>query len=354
MHGLRRCPFDGQAGALLRGTAAMIASRRTLLLAAGAAPLASPALGQPLAGGRTVRLIVPFPPGGAIDILGRLFADRLAPALGQNVVVENRAGAGGLIGADAVAKGDRDGSIIGIIGVTTLCAAQFMQQRMPFDPQRDLSLVTQVTDGALLCVVNAQTAQRNGWTDFRRLILWSRANPEQLRMGSSGNGTSSHLNIAAINRFADAKILHVPYRGGGPAINDLLAGTIDMMFDVSPALMPHVESGRFRALAVSSGQRLSFMPDMPAMSDFADLGLADHSVITWNAIATAGGTPEPIVRRLFDAFRAVAAQQDFVDRLKPLGFGTVLSANSAALAQLVRDETPRWQRLVEISGARLD
>lgn len=331
------------------------ATRRALLLAAGAMPLAAPALqAQPVAGGRTVRLIVPFPPGGAIDILGRLIADKLGPALGQNVVVENRSGAGGLIGADAIAKGDRDGTVIGIVGVTTLCAAQFMQARMPFDPQRDLAPVTQITDGALLCVVNAETARRHGWSDFRKLIEWSRANPEQVRMGSSGNGTSSHLNIAAINRFADAKILHVPYRGGGPAINDLVAGNIDMMFDVSPALMPHVEAGRFRALAVSSGRRLSFMPDMPAMSDFADLGLGEHSVITWNAIATANGTPEPVIQRLFEAMRAVAAQQDFVDRLKPLGYGTVVSENPAALAQLVRDETPRWQRLVEISGARLD
>ncbi len=333
----------------------MTATRRAFLLAAGSLPLSAPALhAQPVAGGRTVRLIVPFPPGGAIDILGRLLADRLGPVLGQNVVVDNRAGAGGLIGADVIAKGDRDGSVIGIVGVTTLCAAQFMQARMPFDPQRDLAPVSQITDGALLCVVNAESARRHGWTDFRAMIRWSRANPEQLKMGSSGNGTSSHLNIAAINRFADAKILHVPYRGGGPAINDLVSGTIDMMFDVSPALMPHVEAGRFRALAVSSGQRLSFMPDMPAMSDFADLGLGEHSVITWNAIVTAGGTPEPVVSRLFAALRAVAAQPDFVNRLMPLGYGTVVSETPAALTRLVQEETPRWQRLVEISGARLD
>lgn len=333
----------------------MTASRRALLLAASSAPLAAPALrAQPVAGGRTVRLVVPFPPGGAVDILGRLIADRLGPALGQNVVVENRGGAGGLIGADAVAKGDRDGSIIGLVSVTTLCAAQFMQARMPFDPVRDLAPVSQITDGALLCVVNAETARRNGWGDFRQLIQWSRANPEQVRMGSSGNGTSSHLNIAAVNRFADAKILHVPYRGGGPAINDLVAGTIDMMFDVSPALMPHVEAGRFKALAVSSGQRLPFMPDMPGMAEFADLGLGQHSLTTWNAIATAGGTPDPVIARLFEALRAVASQQDFVDRLKPLGYATVMSENPGGLARLVREETPRWQRLVEISGARLD
>ena len=329
------------------------------LLAAGAAGLAAPALaqpalGQPVGGGRTVRLIVPFPPGGAIDILGRLMAERMGPALGQNVVVDNRGGAGGLIGADAVAKGERDGTMIGLIGVTTLAAFPYMTARMPFDPARDLAPVSQITDGALLCVVNAETARRHGWTDFRKLVEWSRAHPEAVKMGSSGSGTSSHLNIEAINRFASAKILHVPYRGGGPAINDLVAGTIDMMFDVMPALMPHVESGRFLAFAVSSRARLSILPEVPGMGDFADLGLGEHNLVTWNAIMTAGGTPDPVVQRLHQAVLAVAADAAFRDRLKPLGYSTVTSPTPAALTALVEQERPQWRRLVEISGARLD
>lgn len=334
-----------------------MARRRHLLLGTAAGLLAAPAhapRAQPVAGGRPVRVIVPFPPGGALDILGRLIADRLGPVLGQTVVVENRAGAGGLIGAEAVARGEADGSVLGVIGAPTFCAYPFLHSRMPFDPQKDLKPVTQITDGALLCVVNAETARRNGWSDFRALIRWSRAHPEQVRMGSSGVGTSSHLNIAAINRFADARILHVPYRGGAPAINDLLAGVIDMMFDVMPALMPHVESGKFKALAVSSAEPLPVLPGVPGMRSFADLGLGDHSVETWNALATAGGTPDAVVRRLFEAVRAVAAQPDFVERLKPLGYGTVVSESPAALARLIAEETPRWQRLVEISGARLD
>jgi tripartite-type tricarboxylate transporter receptor subunit TctC len=334
-------------------TALPLPTRRALLLAGGTL-LAAPALAQPVAGGRPVRMIVPFPPGGAVDITSRLFAERLGPALGQTVVVENRAGAGGLIGADAIAKGEKDGSVLGLISATTHCAAQFMHARMPFNPQRDLLPITQLTDGALLCVVNAQTAQQRGWTDFRALIQWSRANPEQVRMGSSGSGTSSHLNISAINRFADAKILHVPYRGGGPAINDLVGGTIDMMFDVMPALMPHVEAGRFKALAVSSGDPIPLLPNIPGMKSFADLGLGDHSLVNWNVVTTAAGTPEPVVQRLFGAVRQIAAQRDFVERLRPLGYGIVLSASPAAAAEMIRAETPRWQRLVEISGARIE
>ena len=328
-------------------------SRRDLMVAGGAA-LATPAGAQPLAGGRAVRIVVPFPPGGAVDILGRLIADRLAPVLGQPVVVENRAGAGGILGADAVAKGERDGGVVGIIGVTTFAAFPYMTSRLPFDPARDFAPISQITDGALLCVVNAETARRRGWRDFRDVIRWSRAHPDEVKMGSSGAGTSSHLNIEAINVAAGARILHVPYRGGGPAINDLVAGTIDMMFDVMPALMPHVEAGRFLALAVSSKARLGILPEVPGMADFADLGLGEHDVVTWNAMVAPGGTPEPIVARLHAALLRVAAQPDFVERLKPLGYGTVTSPTPAALTALVESERPRWRRLVEISGARLE
>jgi tripartite-type tricarboxylate transporter receptor subunit TctC len=331
-----------------------VTTTRRGLLAGGGALLAAPALAQPLGGGRPVRIVVPFPPGGAVDILGRLIAERLGPVLGQTVVVENRGGAGGIIGADAVAKGDRDGTMLGLLGVAAFVAFPYMTSRLPFDPAKDFAPVSQITDGALLCVVNAETARRRGWTDFRSLVRWSRANPEEVKMGSSGSGTSSHINIEAINNFAGARILHVPYRGGGPAINDLVAGNIDMMFDVMPALMPHVEAGRFLAFAVSSKARLSILPQVPGMGDFADLGLGDHNLVTWNALVSAGGTPAPIVARLHAALAQVARQQDFVDRLKPLGYGTVTSASPEALAALIEEDRPRWRRLVEVSGARLD
>lgn len=324
--------------------------RRSLILGAAALPLAIPALAQ----GRPLRIIVPFPPGGAVDILGRVLAERLPSVLGTPVVVENRGGAGGLIGADALAKGDRDGTMIGLISVTTLCAFPFMTSRLPFNPRTDLAPVTQITDGALLCVVNAEKARREGWSDFRRLVTWSRANPEQLKMGSSGTGTTSHINIEAINAEANAKILHVPYRGGGPAITDLLAGTIDMMFDVMPALMPHVTAGRFLPLTVSSAARLSILPEVPGMADFADLGLGRHDVVTWNAVMAPGGTAPEHIQRLHAAIQAVGAQAEFVERLKPLGYGTVISPNPAALNALIERDTPNWQRLVQLSGARLE
>jgi tripartite-type tricarboxylate transporter receptor subunit TctC len=157
-----------------------------------------------------------------------------------------------------------------------------------------------------------------------------------------------------VNRATGAEITHVPYRGGGPAINDLLSGTVDMMFDVMPALMPHVESGAFKALAVSSAQRLAILPQVPGMADLAALGLGDLDIQSWNAVMTTAGTPAPVVQRLAEAVRAVAADPAFIERLRPLGYTVMTSAAPAALAARIQAETPRWQQLVEISGARLD
>jgi len=327
---------------------------RRRFLAAGATLLAAPARAQPLAGGRPLRLIVPFPPGGAVDILGRLVAERLGPALGQTVVVENRGGAGGNIGTDALAKSAPDGSTIGLVGASTLCAAPFLYRMLAFDPQRDLAPVSAITTGPVLCVVNAETAVKRGWSDFAALITWARANPERVTMGSSGTGTTSHLTIAAVNQATGARITHVPYRGGGPAISDLLSGTIDMMFDVMPALMPHVEAGRFKPLAVSSAGRLPFLPDVPGMRDLAALGLGDLDIQSWNAVMAASGTPTPVLLQLNEAVRRIAADPAFVERLRPLGYQVLTSETPDALAARIRAETPRWKRLVEISGAQLD
>jgi tripartite-type tricarboxylate transporter receptor subunit TctC len=327
--------------------------RRTILTA-GAMLLASPAFAQPIAGSRPLRLIVPFPPGGAIDIVGRLIAERLGPALGQTVIVENRGGAGGNIGTDALAKSPPDGSTIGLVGATTLCAAPFLYKSLAFNPQRDLAPISNIVTGPVLCVVNAETAAKRGWSDFAALIAWSKAHPERVTMGSSGTGTTSHLTIAAVNQATGARITHVPYRGGGPAISDLLAGTIDMMFDVMPALMPHVEAGRFKPLAVSSAERLPFLPEVPGMKDLAFLGLGDIDIQSWSAVMAANGTPAPVLMQFNEAMRRIAADPGFVERLRPLGYQVLTSETPDALTARIQAETPRWKRLVEISGARLD
>lgn len=303
---------------------------------------------------RPLRIVVPFVPGGAIDLIGRLLADRLPAHLGgQTVVVDNRAGAGGMIGADNVARSTPDGTTLGVIGVSALCAFPTLYDRIPYDPQRDFAPVTQITSGVQLCVVNAETARRNGWTDFAAMVRWARANPGALKGGSSGAGTTSHLLISAIGAMGQAEVTHVPYRGGAPALQDLLTGTVDMMFDVPTILIPHVAEGRLRALAVSSADEFPLIPGVPGMRNFGAVGLGDLDVTTWNAMMAPRGTPPEIVARQFAALRAVAQEPAFVERFRQMGFLPTTSESPAAAAELIRRDTPTWERLVRISGARL-
>jgi len=301
---------------------------------------------------RPVRIIVPFPPGGAVDITGRLLAERLAPILGQNVLVDNRGGAGGNIGADAVAKADPDGHTILLGTATILAANKFLYRRgMPFDPIRDLAPVTRVSTGTVLLVVNADRP----WRTFADLVAAAKAAPGRLSMGSSGTGTVSHLTIASVNRAAGIDITHVPYRGGGPAIADLLGGTIDMMFDVIPALMPHVRSGHFRPLAVGSAERVTFVPELrevPGMREaLPDSGIDMQS---WYAVSAPARTPAPILARLHETIVQVASSDDFRARLEPLGFAPVTDASPAAFGAYVQAQETVWRGLVEASGATLD
>jgi tripartite-type tricarboxylate transporter receptor subunit TctC len=327
--------------------------RRTLL-AATAASLAMPAIARAQGTARPLRIVVPFVPGGAIDLIGRLLAERLPAHLGgQQAVVDNRAGAGGMIGAENVARATPDGTTLGVIGVSALCAFPTLYDRVPYDPQRDFTPVTQITAGVQLCVVNAEVARRHNWTDFSAMIRWARANPGGLRGGSSGAGTTSHLLISALGHLGGADIVHVPYRGGAPALQDTLSGTVEMMFDVPTILLPHVAEGRLKAMAVSTADEFPLIPGVPGMRNFRDVGLGDLDVMTWNAMMAPANTPPEIVARQFTALRAVAAEPAFVERYRQMGFLPTTSESPAALAETIRRDTPTWRRLVEISGARL-
>jgi len=321
--------------------------RRPLLLAALALPSLASAQSR-----RPLRIVVPFPPGGAVDSLGRLLADRLAPVLEQAVVVDNRAGGGGLIGADAVAKAPPDGTTIGIIGAATLCAAPFLQPSMPFDVARDFRAVTQITDSAVLLGVNGALAQQRGLSDMAALLAWARANPGAIRVAHAGAATVSHLVMSALNTQARVDLTLVPYRGGAQAATDVVAGTIEATADLPATLIPLAEGGRVRLLGTSSGTRLGLLPAVPAFAETPDL--AGFDVRSWNVILTPAATPEAEVARLHAAIRRVATDAGFRDALRPLGYDAVASETPAAAAQLIRDETPRWQRLVQVSGARVE
>jgi tripartite-type tricarboxylate transporter receptor subunit TctC len=327
-------------------------SRRTLLASAAALPLAAPALAQSNWPSRPIRLVVPFPPGGAVDITGRLLAERLQPILGQPITVDNRGGAGGNIGGDAVAKAQPDGYTLLLGTATILAANKFLFRRsMPFDPIKDLAPVTRVTTGTVLLVVNAQRP----WRNFADLVDAAKQAPGRISMGSSGTGTASHLTLVKVNAAAGMDITHVPYRGGGPAIADLLSGTIDMMFDVIPALMPHVREGRFRALAVGSADRVTYVPELrevPGMSELLPNQGIDMQ--SWYAVSAPANTPAPIVTRLHEALVQVVRSDDFKTRMEPLGFTPVADDTPAAFGRYLAEQEQFWKALVEASGATLD
>lgn len=327
-------------------------TRRLLLGAAAALPLAAPALAQGAWPQRAIRIVVPFPPGGAVDITGRLLAERLQPLLGQPITVDNRGGAGGNIGGDAVAKAPADGYTVLLGTATILAANKFLFRRsMPFDPLKDLTPVTRVTTGTVLLVVNASRP----WRSFAELVAAAKRDPGKITMGSSGAGTTSHLTLSRVNAAAGMDITHVPYRGGGPAIADLLAGNIDMMFDVIPALMPHVRSGRFRALAVGSAERVAYVPELrevPSMSELLPGQGIDMQ--SWYAVNAPVGTPPPVVARLHEALVQVVRSPGFKARMEPLGFTPVADDSPAAFGRYLQEQEQFWKGLVEASGATLD
>lgn len=320
-------------------------TRRAVLLGTLAAP--SLAFAQTR---RPLRVVVPFPPGGGVDSLGRLLAERLAPLLdGQSVVVENRSGGGGLIGADAVAKGPADGSIIGIIGAATLCAAPFIQPSMPFDVTKDFRAVSQISDSAVVIAVGTDVAQRHGWTDMAALLAWAKANPGGVRVANAGIGTVTHLTLSAINTAAGVEMTAVPYRGGAQQAIDVIAGTVEATADLPAAVLPHIASGRMKAMGVSSGTRLAFLPDVPALAETP--ALASINIRSWNSLLAPAATPEAEVQRLFAAIRQVGQDPSFAAALRPFGYDAVVSESPAAMTALIARETPVWRRLVELSGA---
>ena len=319
-------------------------TRRAAILAA-ALPL--PALSQ--ATRRPLRLIVPFPPGGAVDSLGRILAERLAPVLGQNVVVENRAGGGGIVGADAVAKGPPDGSIMGIIGAATLLAAPAMQA-MPFDPMLDLRPVTQITDSAVLCVVNTERAQREGWRSLADILAHMRANPGAVRVAGSGVGSVSHFTAASIIRASGVEGIHVPYRGGAETANAILTGEVELACDLPATLLPLMAAGTAQAITVSAATRLPLLPDVPGFAETPQLTGVD--IRTWNMLMVPAGTPEVEVVRLHNGLRRVVERADFTTLLARIAYVPVMQQSPAEAAAFIAAEAPRWRGLVDLSGAR--
>jgi tripartite-type tricarboxylate transporter receptor subunit TctC len=321
---------------------------RRALLGASLAAAIRPAAAQTFPT-RPVRFIVPIAPGGANDILARMIAEKLPPILGQPVVVENRPGAGGNIGGMAVVQAEKDGHTLLFTSANVLAANKFLYgSRMPFDAERDLAPVTRVGIGTILLVCNAARP----WRNFAELIAFAKANPGRVTMGSSGTGTISHLYMEKVKRAAGVDITHIPYRGGGPAITDLVSGTVDLMFDVMPALLPHIRDNRFRPLAVGSAERLDYVPELAQVPAMAEL-LPGQGIdaLNWWCVAAPAGTPAAALTVLNGAIRQVVTMEDVAQRMLGLTIKPLVDPTPEAFGEFWRSQVPVWQALVTESGA---
>ncbi|WP_160122992.1 Bug family tripartite tricarboxylate transporter substrate binding protein [Rhodovarius lipocyclicus] len=320
-------------------------NRRSLLALPGllsTALLATPALAQSWPT-RPLRLIVPFPPGGAIDAMTRLLAPHLAEALGQPCVVENRAGAGGTIGTEAAARSADQATLLMVSMAHAVNPALY--PRLPYDPA-DLLAVAPVAVVPNVLVVPAASAIR----DVRGLIDAAKAEPGRISYASAGNGTSIHLAGALFCATARVEMTHIPYRGSGPAIADLLANRVDTMFDSITSSAPHIASGRLRVLAATTSRRAQAYPDLPTV---AEAGLPGYAVDPWFAMLAPKDLPGPARGRVEAA--VLAAIRDGGIREKLAGIGAEpMSGDGAALQRLIEAETQKWSAVVREAGIRAD
>jgi tripartite-type tricarboxylate transporter receptor subunit TctC len=321
-------------------------SRRALLAASALAP-ASHALAQgaPWAPSRQVRIICPFPPGGAADLLSRALAEEIAGPLGHPVVVENRAGAGGSIGTEAAIRAAPDGHtlVMGSTGPNAMNPALF---NLSFDPARDLLPVTMVATVASILVVHPSVPAAT----LPELLALMRARPGQLSYASAGNGSSIHLFMEQLKRLAGVDVAHVPYRGGGPAMVDVIAGRVAMMFDTIPTAMPHVRDGRVRVLAVSTSTRHPTLPEVPTV---AESGVPGFEAVGFYGLLMPLGTAEGAIQRYNREVAAALARPAFRARLEGIGVDPAASS-PADFAAFVERDRARWTQLVRDAGIRPD
>ena len=294
---------------------------------------------------RQVRIVVPFPPGGTTDILARTIGARLSAPLGQPVVIENRPGAGGNIAADHVAKSAPDGYTL-IMGTSSLAISQSLYKKLTYDLVQDFAPITQAVNYTNLLVVHPSA----GVKSVDELLKLARAKPGSLSYGTAGNGTPPHMTGELFKAYTSVNIVHIPYKGGAPAIADLIAGQIPMMFDNVPPLLPHVRAGKIQALAVTSLARIAVLPDVPTLHE---LGLKDFDAVGWNGLLAPAGTPRDIVARLNTEVVRVLRIPEVRDQLTSQG-ADIVGNSPEQFAAWIRAEVKKWAEVVKVSGAKID
>jgi tripartite-type tricarboxylate transporter receptor subunit TctC len=294
---------------------------------------------------RPIRLIVPFAAGGPADVLARIVAPPMAAVLGQNLVIENRAGAGGVLGVEAVAKAAPDGYTIGLTGVGAVTAAPFLTT-VPYDVLRDLAPLTLV--GRIGGVIVA--SPRTGFRSVAGLVIHAKAHPGQVTFASAGAGTSIHLAGELLALETGVKLVHVPYKGAAPAVTDLLAGHVDIMLPDATAVLEHIRAGRLTALAVTGPTRSRHLPDLPTM---VELGYPRIQSESWYGLIAPAGTPTPILTRLHEAALATLRSPEIREQIERQG-SIAAPTSREEFRQLILDEQVKWKQVIEATGLRLD
>ncbi|MEJ6001406.1 Bug family tripartite tricarboxylate transporter substrate binding protein [Paucibacter soli] len=301
---------------------------------------------------RPLRIVVPFAPGGTTDLLARAIAPELQKALGQPVLVENRPGAGGNLGAAEVAKSS-DGHTLLMGTVGTHAINQSLYPKLPYDPVKDFSPITLVAAVPNVLVLNPARAQHYGINSVADLVRVARANPGRLNMASSGNGTSIHLAGELFKSMTGSFMLHFPYRGSGPALMDLMAGNTDLMFDNLPSALPHIKAGKLKALAVTSAQRSEAVPELPTIAEAGGALLKGYEASSWFGLLAPSSMPADQVARLQREVARSLANPAIRERMAAQG--ALASGNtSAEFAALIASESAKWARVVKTSGAKVD
>jgi tripartite-type tricarboxylate transporter receptor subunit TctC len=294
---------------------------------------------------KAIRLVVPFPPGGATDAAARLVAVKMSEHWGQPVLVDNRAGAGGNVGSDLVAKAPADGYTL-VMGVTGSHAINTsLYSKMPYDPVADFVAISQVAVVPNVLVVHPSVPAKS----LAELVALAKKEPGKLNYASLGNGTAAHLGMEMLKSEAGVDITHVPYKGSAPAVSDLLAGQVQMMVDGLPSALPHIKAGKLRAIALTSLRRAPSLPDLPTISESYPGFYAD----AWSGLFAPKGTPQPVVDKLSAEVQRILKLPDVREKLAALGAEPVGSTQAEFTAHVKR-EIDKWAKVVKTSGAKVD
>lgn len=319
-------------------------TRRRLAIGLGAAALAMPLAGVAQPG--ITKLVVAFPPGGPVDFVARTVAEALGKELGQQVIVENKAGANGAIAGDYVARATPDGSTLWLTSVGAVAINPALYDKLPYDPERDLVPVSLVVNNVEVLVVPANAPYATG----AEFVAAARKPGAKFSFGSSGTGSVPHLALELLNDAAKLKVLHVPYKGAAPAITDVIAGHVDGFFGDIPGLMPHIKAGKVKPIALAAPKRHPLLPDVKT---FEEMGVAGVDSDNWYALFTSKGTPLAVAERVSAAVRKALAAESVKARLESSGAQPAPST-PAELTALLKKDTAKWGRLVKAKNIKAD